>query len=77
MLNAEHSHERCAEVMRALKDCHANNPYLKFFGLCNDEKHNLNMCFRAERLERTKENREKALEKRKQIEAKWKAIDEE
>jgi COX assembly protein 2 len=34
--------------MQAIKDCHANNPYLKFLGVCNDEKTALNMCLRGE-----------------------------
>lgn len=38
----------CAEVMRAIKDCHTNNPYLKFLGVCNDKKTALNLCLRGE-----------------------------
>ncbi|CEQ42343.1 hypothetical protein JCM21900_002366 [Sporobolomyces salmonicolor] len=72
---AEHRHEACAQVVAALKDCHDRNPYLKFLGLCNDEKHALNMCLRTERLERTKENSQKAKEKRKEVEKRWKEIE--
>lgn len=38
----------CSEVMKAIKDCHTNNPYLKFLGVCNDQKTALNMCLRQE-----------------------------
>jgi hypothetical protein len=29
--------------------CHAEKPYLKFFGACNDAKHWLDTCFREEK----------------------------
>lgn len=34
--------------MKAIKECHTNNPYLKFLGVCNDQKTALNMCLRKE-----------------------------
>lgn len=43
--------------------------------MCSDAKHKVNMCLRAERLDRTKTNRELAKEKRQKIEAKWAEID--
>jgi len=41
------------------------------FGNCTEAKHKVNMCLRAQRLERTRINREKAKEKRKHIEKIW------
>ncbi|GAA5902895.1 hypothetical protein JCM5296_006325 [Sporobolomyces johnsonii] len=72
---AEHRLEGCAQVVAALKECHDTNPYLKFLGFCNDEKVALNQCLRAERLERTRENSQKAKEKRKEVEKRWKEIE--
>lgn len=37
----------CSELIKALEECHAKS-YLKFFGACNDQKHELNMCLRKE-----------------------------
>ena len=34
--------------MGLLKDCHTNNPFLRYLGTCNDAKLVLNKCFRAE-----------------------------
>lgn len=45
---AEHQHVQCAEVMRALKSCHTENGIAKFWGVCNDQKHALNLCLRGE-----------------------------
>jgi COX assembly protein 2 len=61
--------------MNALEECHARGFLYKAVGNCNKAKHAVNMCLRAERLERTKENREKAMEKRRQTEALWAEID--
>jgi COX assembly protein 2 len=46
------------------------------FGNCTEAKHKVNMCLRAQRLERTRLNREAAREKRKHIEEAWAEIDE-
>jgi COX assembly mitochondrial protein 2 len=48
----------------------------KVMGMCNEAKTNVNKCLRAQRLERTKANREVAKVKRAQIMAKWAEIDE-
>lgn len=34
--------------MQALKQCHNANPWMKFAGACNSQKHALNMCLREE-----------------------------
>ena len=44
-------------------------------GMCNDAKTQVNKCLRAQRLERTRLNREAAKIKREQINEKWAEID--
>ncbi|KAF2013165.1 UPF0287-domain-containing protein [Aaosphaeria arxii CBS 175.79] len=67
--------KHCAEVIAALEECHQRGFISRCFGACNDAKHKVNMCLRAQRLERTRENREAAKEKRKHIEKVWAEID--
>ena len=62
--------------MNALDECHARGFLYKVWGGCNDAKRAVNKCLRAERLERTKQNREQAKEKRAKLEARWREIDE-
>lgn len=65
----------CEEVMNALEECHARGFLWKSMGMCTSAKHQVNMCLRAERLDRTKENREKARQKREKVELKWADIE--
>ena len=62
--------------MAALDACHARGFLYKAFGGCNDAKRDVNRCLRAERLERTRQNREEALERRRKIEGVWREVDE-
>lgn len=61
--------------MKALDECHARGFLIRCLGACNDAKHAVNMCLRAERLERTRKNREAAKVKRAKAEATWAQID--
>lgn len=61
--------------MKALDECHARGFLYRCIGGCNDAKNAVNMCLRAERVERTRLNREKAMAKRKEVEAVWAQID--
>ena len=61
--------------MQILDECHANGFFHKVIGRCNKAKQDLNMCLRAERLERTAKNRELAKREREKIKEKWKEID--
>lgn len=63
--------------MAALDECHAQGFLHKLLGNCNGAKQEVNKCLRAERLERTAKNREKAKEKKERIQRVWKEIDEE
>ncbi|KAK5174852.1 hypothetical protein LTR16_011468, partial [Cryomyces antarcticus] len=65
----------CEEVMAALDECHARGFLWKAVGMCNEAKHNVNMCLRAERLQRTAQNRAIAKAERAKIQEKWKEID--
>ncbi|KUJ22273.1 UPF0287-domain-containing protein [Mollisia scopiformis] len=65
----------CEAVMTALDECHARGFLWKAVGMCNDAKTQVNKCLRAQRLERTKQNREKAKAKNEQIRSKWAEID--
>ncbi|CAC9886158.1 unnamed protein product [Aureobasidium pullulans] len=67
--------KNCEEVMNALEECHARGFLWKSMGMCTKAKHQVNMCLRAERLERTRQNREVAKEKRAKIESVWAEID--
>lgn len=61
--------------MNALEECHARGFLWKSMGMCSSAKTAVNMCLRAERLERTKTNRAVAKEKRQKIEKVWAEID--
>jgi COX assembly protein 2 len=61
--------------MSILDECHARGFLWKSMGMCNDAKTAVNLCLRAQRLERTKANREAAKAKNEQIRSKWAEID--
>jgi len=65
----------CEEVMQALDECHARGFLWKAVGMCNQAKRDVTKCLRAERIERTRQNREAAREKRQQVVAAWKEIE--
>ncbi|KAI9680040.1 MAG: hypothetical protein M1817_005056 [Caeruleum heppii] len=65
----------CEEVMQLLDECHARGFLYKAVGMCNQAKHDVNMCLRTERLERTRRNREKARVERAKVKAMWSEID--
>ena len=61
--------------MTALEECHTRGFFYSAIGMCNDVKREVNKCLRAERLDRTAKNREKAKKERARLEAKWKEVD--
>jgi COX assembly protein 2 len=65
----------CADVVAALDECHARGFLWKVTGNCTEAKYKVNMCLRAQRLEKTRQNREIAKEKRKKIEEVWAELD--
>ncbi|TVY43525.1 COX assembly mitochondrial protein [Lachnellula occidentalis] len=65
----------CEEVMNILDECHARGFLWKSVGMCNDAKTQVNLCLRAQRVERTRKNREATKAKNLEIRAKWAEID--
>lgn len=65
----------CEDVMAILDECHARGFLHKALGGCNEAKQDVNLCLRAERLERQAKNREIAKQKRAKIKAVWDEID--
>ncbi|KAH9946309.1 UPF0287-domain-containing protein [Epithele typhae] len=64
----------CLQFIQALEVCHSDGGWQRFFGGCNQAKHELNMCLRKERVDRTTRNREQAKERREKIEQAWQEI---
>ncbi len=59
-----------------LEECHAQGFLWKAMGMCNGAKTEVNKCLRAQRLERTRLNREKAAVKNQKIREIWREVDE-
>ncbi|KAL7628861.1 hypothetical protein AAE478_000376 [Parahypoxylon ruwenzoriense] len=66
----------CEDVMNALEECHARGFLWMSMGMCNDAKHKVTLCLRAERLKRTATNRNTAKTNREKIKKAWAEIDE-
>jgi COX assembly mitochondrial protein 2 len=43
-----HLHPMCADAALALKECHRNNPVMKFTGCCNSVRAALDVCLQEE-----------------------------
>ena len=44
------NNEACIEQIQALQKCHEDNSYIqKLLGACNDPKHALSACFKAQK----------------------------
>jgi hypothetical protein len=42
------NHPLCKDVIAALHECHAANPWAKLLGACNEPKWALDACFKEE-----------------------------
>lgn len=63
---ATHLHgEECREIIAQLYNCHAENPYRKFIGACNDFKRALNRCLQKEYEVKQKESFQASIERKK------------
>jgi COX assembly protein 2 len=51
------SHPLCKAEVDTLVKCHDENPYVKFFGVCNEAKSLMDLCFREEKNLRKKLNK--------------------
>jgi COX assembly protein 2 len=63
--------------MRALDECHSQGFMATSLGSCNKLSAELTLCLKDERKDRQRILLEKSREKRKQLEQKWRALDEE
>lgn len=63
-------HPHCAEAILALQQCHAEHPWQKFVGVCNEAKRKLDSCFREEKRIKSALNRERAKKDREVLLAK-------
>lgn len=61
--------------MTALDECHARGFLVRATGGCNEVKQKVTECLRAERIARTRQNREQAMEKRVQMRRLFKDIE--
>ncbi|KAJ1429294.1 hypothetical protein B484DRAFT_449486 [Ochromonadaceae sp. CCMP2298] len=62
-------HPDCQETVKDLVKCHEEHQYGKFWGACNDFKASLDLCFRAEKEERRKNNFNKAREQQQKFDS--------
>lgn len=71
-LNPHLHTEECNVIIAALVKCHDENSKLKqLFGVCNELDTAMRRCTKAERLERTKENRAKAMAREQALKEKY------
>ncbi|AAS50989.1 ABR216Wp [Eremothecium gossypii ATCC 10895] len=75
-LEAQRFHS-CLDLVQALEKCHQADFYKQAFGLCNPEKEALTQCLHNARLEGEKYHILANREKRKEMDAKWKQMQEE
>jgi len=61
--------------MNALDECHARGFFYSSLGMCNKAKREVNLCLRAERLEKTARHRENAKIERARIKKSFDEID--
>jgi COX assembly protein 2 len=62
---APHLHTpECNRLIEALHQCHQENKFKKFLGVCNDANTAMLKCLKAEREQRRKENYDKSVERR-------------
>lgn len=63
--------------MKALDECHAQGLMATTLGTCNKLSAEVNLCLKAERRDRQRILLDTAREKRRQVEQRWKGIEEE
>lgn len=63
-LSANLHTEECNILIKELLQCHADNPFKKYFGHCNSANTEVNRCLKREREQKRLENKKKTMEKR-------------
>lgn len=64
-LSAHLHSDECNQLIRLLQNCHADHPFAKFVGICNDEDAYMLRCLKKERIGRRALNRQKSDEMKK------------
>ncbi|ROT79839.1 putative COX assembly mitochondrial protein 2-like isoform X2 [Penaeus vannamei] len=59
--------EECNKLINQLHDCHNENRFMKFMGVCNDFDRAVWKCLKAERIARRTRNRVSGEEHRKKV----------
>ncbi|XP_058463899.1 COX assembly mitochondrial protein 2 homolog [Malaya genurostris] len=57
----------CNKLINLLKQCHAERKFARFVGVCNTFDQNVVDCLRNERIERSRENRDKARKEQQRV----------
>lgn len=65
----------CNELISQLKNCHNENKFVKFLGVCNKIDNQVVVCLRNERAERSRVNREKSKVQQLRIQERMKKLD--
>ncbi|BFZ19570.1 hypothetical protein BsWGS_22609 [Bradybaena similaris] len=55
--------EECNALIAALQKCHADNPYKKFIGACNEAERAMSRCIKREREMKRDANRKRGMSK--------------
>lgn len=61
------NHPLCRDVVIALKVCHRENPWARSFGVCNEQKWQLDACLKKQKLFKFRENNKKALAEKERL----------
>mmetsp|Transcript_4106 Transcript_4106/g.8241 ORF Transcript_4106/g.8241 Transcript_4106/m.8241 type:complete len:82 (-) Transcript_4106:49-294(-) len=67
-------HPDCESHVFDLENCHATQPYAKFFGVCNDYKMALDKCFREEKERMRRENMNKGRKEEQDWQKEWREV---
>ncbi|RZB39632.1 Cmc1 domain containing protein [Asbolus verrucosus] len=59
--------EQCNDLIKILRDCHAEHPFGKFIGFCNGADSAMTRCLKEERLKRRQRNYEKSMETKRKL----------
>jgi len=64
----------CGQFIEALQACHDSGWWKRYTGACNQQKLDLTLCLRRERLERTQRNNASGKARREAVVKAWKAV---
>lgn len=68
---------KCNKLIDLLKQCHQENKFAKFFGVCNTIDQEVVVCLRNERTEKSRINREKAREQQRLVQERMRQLEKE